>query len=301
MKELISLLQQNNVKALPDCPLDAHSSFRVGGRAALAAFPDTREGMIATLRLASERGIRTVVIGNASNVVFSDEGFDGLVVFTCAYRTASVDGCVLTASCGTPLARLATIAASNGLAGAEFLHGIPGTVGGAVFMNAGAFEGSVSQLCTQSVYWDRERCEVGCFAGDAHSFGNRTSIYEQNDRYILLEASFLLTEGVEEEIRARMAEFGERRRASQPLEYPSAGSVFKRPVGHFAGKLIQDCDLKGYSIGGAQISQKHAGFIINTGGATSADISALVQYIQQTVLDRTGVKLECEIRFIAPR
>lgn len=300
MKELLSVLKLNQIKVVADCPLASHSSFHVGGAATAAVFPKSRKEMLLTLRCAAESGVRCLIFGNASNVVFPDEGFDGMIVFTGAWREMTLEGRLLTASCGTSLARLASFAASNQLSGAEFLHGIPGTVGGAVFMNAGAFEGSVSQLCTRSVYWDWERLEMGTFEGDAHAFGNRTSVYAQNDRYVLLEASFLLSEGQETEIRARMAELLERRRRSQPLEYPSAGSVFKRPVGHFAGKLIEDCGLKGYSIGGAQVSQKHAGFIINTGGATAGDIRALTSYIQQTVLDRMGVKLECEIQFIEP-
>lgn len=300
MKELIRLLEQNQIKAVSNCPLAAHSSFRVGGSAALAAFPDTKKKLISTLRYAAERGVRFLVFGNASNVVFADEGFDGLIIFTSACREMTLDVNTITASCGTSLGQLASFAAEKSLGGAEFLHGIPGTVGGAVFMNAGAFEGSISQICTRSVYWDRETCEVGIFEGDAHAFGNRTSIYAQNGRYVLLEASFALTEGREDQIRARMAELLQRRRQGQPLEYPSAGSVFKRPIGHFAGKLIQDCGLKGYSVGGAQVSQKHAGFIINTGGATAADIRTLTAYVQKTVLEKTGVELEREIQFIEP-
>jgi UDP-N-acetylmuramate dehydrogenase len=300
MKELIRLLEQNQIKTVSNCPLASHSTFRVGGFAALAAFPDTKKKMIDTLHLAAERGVRYSVFGNASNVVFADEGFDGLILFTGACREMTLDGNTITAACGTPLWQLASLAAEKSLGGSEFLHGIPGTVGGAVFMNAGAFEGSVSQICTRSVYWDRETREVGVLEGSAHAFGNRTSIYAQNARYVLLEANFELTEGREDQIRARMAELLQRRRQSQPLEYPSAGSVFKRPIGHFAGKLIQDCGLKGYSVGGAQVSQKHAGFIINTGGATAADIRTLTAYVQKTVLEKTGVELECEIQFIEP-
>lgn len=300
MKELLNRLKNCGLDVRPSCPLAPHSSFRVGGCAALAAFPDSKEGMIIAMRCAAERGIRFSVFGNASNVVFADEGFDGLIIFTGAYRTLSADGDKLEASCGVPLARLAVFAADRGLRGAAFLHGIPGTVGGAVPMNAGAYEGSVSDICIRSEYWDRETGELGVLEGDAHRFGYRTSIYTQQERYVLLEAQFAMERGDPAEIRAQMAEYAERRRRTQPLEYPSAGSVFKRPAGSYAGKLIQDCGLKGYTVGGAQVSEKHAGFIINRGNATAADIRALTAHVQQVVLEQTGVMLECEIRFIAP-
>ena len=298
MKELVALLQKDHIELRQDCPLAPYSSFRVGGKASLVAFPNSVEQLVSSLRHAKDCGVRAEVFGNASNVVFPDGEHHGLVVFTGGCRKIALCDGRIEAECGASLARLASFAASNGLGGAEFLHGIPGTVGGAIFMNAGAFEGEISQLCVRSVYYDRSEDRIGILKGDAHAFGKRTSIFQQERDWILLKTELALTPGEGEEIRARMHAFMERRRSTQPLEYPSAGSVFKRPEGHFAGKLIQDCGLKGYSIGGAQVSEKHAGFIINTGGATSADVLALTKHIQDVVLAQAGVLLECEIRFI---
>lgn len=300
MKKLYESLCRQGVDVQADHPLAPHSSFRVGGKARLVAFPNTVEKLVATLREAVDANIRYAVFGNASNVVFSDDGFDGLVIFTGACKDIQIVGQTITAACGTPLWRVAALACENGLCGAEFMHGIPGTVGGGVYMNAGAFEGCMAQICTRTTYWDRQTGEIGCFEGEAHAFDTRTSVYAKSDRYILLQAEFLLPKGTRAEIRARMDDFMARRKRTQPLEYPSAGSVFKRPVGYFAGKLIQDCNLKGHTVGGAQVSQKHAGFIINIGNATAKDIAALTAYVRDTVLAQTGVLLECEIQFIEP-
>ena len=196
------------------------------------------------------------------------------------------------------MGRVASLACERGLGGAEFMHGIPGTVGGGVYMNAGAFEGCMAQICTRTTYWSRKTGEIGTFEGEAHAFGTRTSVYAQREDLVLLEAEFALAEDDQAAIRARMDDFMARRKRTQPLEYPSAGSVFKRPVGFFAGKLIQDCGLKGYTVGGAQVSEKHAGFIINRGGATAADILAVVEHVQRTVYRETGVMLEREIEFV---
>ena len=298
MKKLVAMLQKEQIELRQDCPLAPYSSFRVGGKASLVAFPNSVEQLVCSLRHAKDFGVRAEVFGNASNVVFPDEGYHGLVIFTGGCRGITLCDGRIEVECGVSLARLASFAATNGLGGAEFLHGIPGTVGGAIFMNAGAFEGEISQLCVNSTYYDRATDRVDVLMGDAHAFGKRTSIFQRERDWVLLKAELALEQGDGEEIRARMHSFMERRRSTQPLEYPSAGSVFKRPEGHFAGKLIQDCDLKGYSIGGAQVSMKHAGFIINTGGATAADIRALTKHIQDVVLAQTGVSLECEIRFI---
>ena len=298
MKELVAMLQKEQIELRQDCPLAPYSSFRVGGRAALIALPGSCTQLVTALRHAKACGVRAEVFGNASNVVFPDEGYHGLVIFTGGCREIALCNGRIEADCGVSLARLSSFAASNGLGGAEFLHGIPGTVGGAIFMNAGAFEGEISQICVNSTYYDRATDRIDVLTGDAHAFGKRTSIFQRERDWVLLKTELALEQGDGEEIRARMHSFMERRRSTQPLEYPSAGSVFKRPEGHFAGKLIQDCALKGYSIGGAQVSMKHAGFIINTGGATAADIRALTKHIQDVVLAQTGVLLECEIRFI---
>ena len=195
------------------------------------------------------------------------------------------------------MAQLAQAALHAGLTGAEFAAGIPGTVGGGVFMNAGAYDGEMSGIVTRSVYMD-ENGGSCALSGAEQAFGYRTSIYKQHPEWVIIEAECLLKPGDPAEIRAKMDDFARRRREKQPLNFPSAGSTFKRPEGYFAGRLIEGAGLKGASVGGAQVSEKHAGFVINHGGATCADVTALIEHIQKTVFDRFGVHLECEVRTI---
>lgn len=298
MKKLKELLQASGIAAEENCLLAEHSTFRIGGRASLACFPKSREQMLTVLQAINRQKIPFLVIGNASNVVFDDRGFDGAVVFTGGWKELIRKDNTIFASAGAPLHMLAKEALSASLSGLEFAYGIPGTVGGAVLMNAGAFGGCIAEVCVRSEYFDFETGELGFFEGDRQAFANRTSIYEKQARYTVLGAEFCLQPGEPAEIRERMEDFLTRRRQTQPLEFPSAGSVFKRPEGYFAGKLIEDCGLKGTRVGGAEVSQKHAGFIVNRGGATAADVKELVELIRSRVLDCTGVTLECEIRFL---
>lgn len=281
-----------------DCPLAPYSTFRVGGRAKFLLIPDTAQKLTEALHRLKSAGIPAILIGNGSNVVFPDEGIDGAVILTKKIRSAVRSENCIRAGAGASLSSIASLAGEEGLSGAEFLYGIPGTVGGAVFMNAGAFGGSMDQICVLSEYYDLSTGEVGTFSFDKQEFGVRTSIYEKNPHYAILGAVLELHPGEQSEINRKMGEFLTRRRETQPLEFPSAGSVFKRPEGHFAGKLIEDCGLKGVSVGGAEVSQKHAGFIINRGGATASDIRRLVELIREKVRSETGVTLECEIRFL---
>ncbi len=298
MKALLEALRAQGITVRENCLLSVYSSFRVGGVARAIALPDTRERLLETLNLARASGIRFSVFGNASNVVFADDGYNGLVIFTGECKSYYLhDGCIY-ADAGLSLGKLAMLACERNLSGGEFLFGIPGTVGGGVFMNAGAFGGSMADICIASDYWNAETGEVCRLLGADHAFGYRTSAYEAHPEWVLLGAYFSFEFGDATDIRARMEDYLGRRRTTQPLEYPSAGSVFKRPEGHFAGKLIEDCGLKGCTVGGAQVSVKHAGFIVNVGGATAADIRALVSHIQRTVESATGVSLECEIRFV---
>jgi UDP-N-acetylmuramate dehydrogenase len=239
-----------------------------------------------------------LVIGRASNVVFSDDGFDGAVIFCGAWKELAIDGQMMTVSAGVSLASAATRAQEAGLAGLEFAHGIPATVGGAVFMNAGAYGGSIADVCVKTEYFDPVDGTCHTVCGADHAFAYRNSIYKKNPAYTVLSATLALTPDNDEAIAARMKEYMQRRRSTQPLEYPSAGSVFKRPEGYFAGKLIEDAGLKGTRIGGAEVSEKHAGFIVNRGGATARDVRALVELIQARVLECFGVELECEICFL---
>ncbi len=300
MEQLYRYLASVGIEAVANDTLARHTSMRVGGSASVSCFPRTREQMIAVLEAVTQRDIRYVIIGNGSNVVFSDEGFCGVVIFTDKWRELSVGENRITACAGVPLVSVATVARDLSLSGLEFAYGIPGTVGGAVFMNAGAFGASICDVCVSSEYYDMQTGCVGRFEWDAQEFSYRSSIYEKQSRYAILGATLELKGGERQEIAGRMEEYLTRRKSTQPLEFPSAGSVFKRPEGLYAGKLIEDCGLKGVRVGGAEVSEKHAGFIVNRGGATASDVRALVELIQSRVQDKTGVSLECEIRFIDP-
>lgn len=298
MEKLLAQLQNAAVRAERSVSLARYSSFRIGGDADLAVFPRSREELLTALTLLRASGLPMLVIGKGSNVVFSDDGFRGVVLFTSEFRSIRIDGNLLEADAGATLAAVANEARRASLTGLEFAHGIPGTLGGAVFMNAGAYGGCMADVCAASEYFDLESGAVGVLSGEAQAFDVRQSAYQHYPLRVILGARLSLEHGEETAILEKMTEFSERRRSTQPLEYPSAGSVFKRPAGHFAGKLIEDCGLKGTAIGGAEVSVKHAGFIVNRGGATAEDVRRLVELIRQTVLRETGVELECEIRFL---
>ena len=269
-------------------PMDRHTTFRVGGPARRFVRPGSEEACGALLELAEVQAWPVLVVGNGSNLLVSDEGLDRLVI-----HTGGLDSLERT---GVSLARLASFAQKEGLGGLEFAHGIPGSLGGAVFMNAGAYGGEMKQVLSSVAAW---------FPGEGVKeipacgleLGYRRSIFSSREGAVLA-AEIALEPREAGEIRDRMEELGRRRREKQPLEFPSAGSTFKRPEGHFAGGLIDQCGLKGFRIGGAQVSEKHAGFVINAGGATCADVLALIGHIQKTVRERTGVELETEVKIL---
>jgi UDP-N-acetylmuramate dehydrogenase len=279
-------------------PLNRHSSFRIGGPARRMAFPATPEELTLLAELGEACGGRPLILGNGTNVLFPDEGLDRLVISTrdlCRIRR--VGECELLAQAGASLARVAVFAQQNALAGLEFAHGIPGSVGGAVCMNAGAYGGEIKDvIVSASVYFPGEG--VRSVSLEELDLGYRHSLLTERPDAVVLDAVFRLEEGDPVQIRAKMDELMRRRKTSQPLEYPSAGSTFKRPAGYFAGRLIQDAGLKGLTVGGAQVSVKHAGFVINTGGATCADVLELIRRIQRAVYDMAGVELEPEVRII---
>lgn len=280
-----------------DEPLCRHTSMGVGGPA--DGFIYAWDGSIrAILDFCGENGIPTAVLGNGSNIIASDEGFRGLVI--CVGKGMnSVEVCgdnEIRAGAGAKLSQVADIAARNNIAGFEFLAGIPGNLGGALVMNAGAYGGEISAL-VQSVTYIKDG-EMHCASADSLEYGYRKSYFMKNPDAVITGARLRGTAGTEAEIRALMEEYLARRSASQPLEYPSAGSFFKRPEGHFAGKLIQDAGLRGLAVGGAQVSEKHAGFIINKGGATCADIKALSDEVRKRVFEQFSVTLEPEVRFL---
>ncbi len=299
MEQLMKKLQMLGTEWELNCPLSKHSTLRIGGAADVALFPHSVEKLCQTLTFLKENEIPTLVIGKGSNVLFSDEGYRGAVVFTDKCREIEItEEDKIVADAGIPLSALANAARDQALSGLEFAFGIPGTLGGAVYMNAGAYGGSMSDVCIRSEYYDIETGKVETLVEDAQAFGYRKSIYQSHPERVILRATLQLQKGNREEISEKMRTYWEKRRTSQPLELPNAGSTFKRPEGHFAGKLIEDCGLKGLTVGGAQVSAKHAGFIVNIGGATSNDVKRLIEQIQATVLQQTGVELECEIQFL---
>ena len=277
-------------------PLSSHSTMRVGGPARLAAFPTNAEELAALIRRAKEIGVRYVIVGNASNILFSDEGFDGLVIFTTAMRRVVWNGTTVIADCGASLTGLAAAATKRGLSGLEFAFGIPGTIGGAVYMNAGAYGSQISAVLTKSTYL--RDGEIRERSAEDHLFGYRTSVYRSNSD-IVLSAEFALTAGDPAAIAEKAAQNMESRRSKQPLEFPNAGSVFKRPEGAFPGALVEQAGLKGFRIGGAEFSEKHANFIVNRDHATADDILRLTETAQQEVYKRFGILLETEIIYIS--
>ena len=278
-------------------PLARHCSFRIGGPAAVMLLPDSADGIASLCRWLRERGVKPFLLGNGTNMLFPDEGLDRIVVKTApgAGRIA-VDGARVVAEAGATLAQTASAALAAGLTGLEFAHGIPGSVGGGVVMNAGAYGGELKDAVVETEYLDAET-ELRVLRGAEHDFSYRHSYFSDHEG-IVLRSVFSLAAGDPEAIAARMRELNARRRDKQPLNHPSAGSTFKRPEGQFAGALIEQAGLKGRSVGGAQVSEKHAGFIVNTGGATATDILTLIGMVQDEVRARFGVRLETEVRIL---
>lgn len=280
-----------------DEPMGLHTTFRVGGPAALMAVPADEEQFVAAARLALEEGIAPLCVGNGSNLLVDDRGLDAFVIKTAPQMCrCTVTDHSITASAGTLLVQLANTAADHGLTGLEFAHGIPGSVGGAVTMNAGAYEGEMKQVVKSVLALNRQGQLVELSAEEC-SFTYRHSVFSGGD-WIVVSANMALQPGDPQAIREKMADLMERRRSKQPLEYPSAGSTFKRPQGYFAAALIDQCGLKGLTVGGAQVSEKHAGFVINRGNATCTDILNLMDQVRERVLAASGVELEPEVKYL---
>lgn len=280
-----------------DEPMAKHTSFRIGGPARRMAFPKTREQLVVLAGLLQEAGIEPLLLGNGTNLLVADEGLDTVVINTSAQlsRVEQTGECELTADAGVSLCQLALFAWKQGLAGLAFAHGIPGTLGGGVVMNAGAYGGELKDVIADvtALYPDGVRM----LTADEMGFSYRHSVFSSGEG-IVLGAKLKLEPGDPNAIKAKMDELMARRKASQPLEFPSAGSTFKRPPGHYAGPLIESCGLKGARIGGAEVSCKHAGFVVNAGGATCADVLALMEKVQKTVFDTYGVLLEPEVKIV---
>ncbi len=280
-------------------PLKNHSSFRIGGPADVMLLPKTEEELAGVYKLLLAGEVRHFVMGNGSNLLFADEGFRGVVIKTSGVNGVGMAGeNTLRAQCGALLSQTAVFARKNALAGLEFAHGIPGSVGGAVVMNAGAYGGEIKDAAVKTLYLDAEG-ELREARGEEHEFGYRRSRFKPGE--IVLSCDFLLQPGDENEIQDKMSELAAKRKASQPLELPSAGSTFKRPVGGFAAALIDEAGLKGLTVGGAQVSTKHAGFVVNTGGASCSDVLALMEKVKEAVFAASGIELEPEVRVVRER
>ena len=298
MHAFLSRLEREKIEYKSGVRLASISSFRVGGTADAVVYPDTEEKLVSAVELAREYGVPYRVLGNTSNILFSDNGFRGAIIITKKISQIIIDGNTVNCGCGAMLPVLSERAAKHSLSGFEFACGIPGTVGGAVFMNAGAHGGAISDVLVSSTAYDIEARSIIELDKNSHRFAYRHSAYMSAPNLICLSAAFVLAPDDENSIRAKMQENMKKRRDTQPLDHPSAGSFFKRPEGYFAAKLIDDCGLKGLRVGGACVSEKHAGFVVNLGGATAADILTLSDTVSEKVKDMTGVALEREVIFV---
>ena len=294
---IISAAESMGCFVRKDDPLSKYTTFKIGGAAAAVITVQSISKLSKLLALCEEYSVKRMIIGNGSNLLVSDDGYDGVVIkLDGSFKNITADGDTIKCGSGVSLATLCKFARDNSLSGLEFAWGIPGTVGGAAFMNAGAYGGEMKDVILSTSYITNDGL-TGTFIGDENKLSYRHSIYYEND-HVITGVTFRLSADDPAAIKERMDDYMTRRRTKQPLDYPSAGSVFKRPEGFFAGGLIEECGLKGYGIGGGQVSRKHAGFIINTGGATCSDVCRLVEHIQKTVKENKGVDLECEIRRI---
>ncbi len=283
-------------------PLAAHSSFRIGGPARALAVPQDVDSLARVCSILKDHELAPFLLGNGTNLLFPDEGLQELFLLSTEklQRIFLLPDGAIYAEAGVSLSKLASFAQQNGLAGLEFASGIPGSVGGGCFINAGAYGGELKDVIESVVCLYTPDQGLYELASEQCAFGYRKSYFSTHGGCVILSAVFRLQSGNREEIAAKMRELNERRRAKQPLDLPSAGSSFKRPEGHFAGALIEQAGLKGYTVGGAQVSEKHAGFVVNIGGATSHDVYDLMMHVRKTVYEQSGVVLEPEVIILPP-
>ena len=295
-------LLKNGIEHKTKEPLSRHSSFKIGGNADIAIFPKNEQELALSLEACASKGIKYTVIGNATNVLFSDNGYRGAIIFTKRFVGVEIeqtcDGAYFHALAGTPLAHIANLAAERGYSGLEFLHGIPATLGGAVFMNAGAFGFEIAETLKKVRVYDVKNNSFNDLLPDMLNFSYRHSSFMNDGSIVCVGATLFAQKGNTSEIKAKMEDFKQRRLSSQPYTAASAGSYFKRPEGHFAAKLIDDCGLKGFRFGNAEVSTKHAGFIVNIGGATASDVLELALRVSDVVREKYGISLESEVRYI---
>lgn len=285
------------VCVLEEGDLSKYTGFRTGGKSAVV-IPNSKESFIETVNYLRTSDTKFFILGNGTNVIARDEGYDGVVVLTKnALNFISVDDLYITVGAGTPISELCNAALNSELTGLEFAYGIPGSVGGAVYMNAGAYDGEIKDVIHSVEYLD-ENGQIKIIGSPDIQFSYRNSVFHTNKDWIVLSAVMRLEHGNVSEIKAKMLDLIGRRRDKQPLEYPSCGSTFKRPEGNYASKLIDECGFRGFRVGGAQVSEKHCGFVINKDNATSKDIFDLIEIIRDTVQEKTGYLLECEVEIL---
>lgn len=296
MDLILDFVKKNNIPYSIDEPMSKHTTFKIGGNARLMLFPESEEQTASVIKECRADSIRYVVIGNGSNLLVSDDGIDAVVIQMGKgmSQVKLIDDETIYAQAGAQLMKVCRFALENGLRGLEFAYGIPGSCGGAAFMNAGAYGGEMRDVLYRCDHID-ENGDMGFLEGDDLNLSYRHSAYYDNGCTVT-GLYMRLKKDNPNDIKARMEDFFSRRKDKQPLEYPSAGSTFKRPEGYFAGALIEECNLKGMKHGGAQVSTKHAGFVINTGGATCKDVLELCRKVSETVKEQKGVNLEMEIR-----
>ncbi len=298
MKEVISFIRKNNIgRVKENVKLSSNTTYKVGGIAKVFAFPKNTEKLILLLKMLNKNQIKYKVLGFGSNVIFSDEEYNGVIIKLDEFCEVKIDDTVVTAGAGVSLVKLAYKAQKEGLTGLEFASGIPGSVGGAIFMNAGAYKSDMGYIVSEVKILTPE-LEVKTFYNKDLNYKYRSSFLQANPHYICLEATLVLRHGDRVAIKDLMETRRQKRLINQPLEYPSAGSVFRNPEDDFAGRLIENCGLKGYSIGGSKVSEKHANFIINANHATAKDVKNLIDYVHDKVKDETGVDLKIEQEFV---
>ena len=296
--EIALFAEEIGAEVIKEAPMKKYTSFKCGGNASVLIIPNSLETLIKIIDACYLKDVKPFVIGNGSNLLVTDNGINGVVIKIGSQLSEIklIDDTTIYCEAGASLKSLCMFALENSLSGLEFAYGIPGTLGGAVYMNAGAYGGEMKDVLYSVNHLD-ETGNEGMLEKDNLDLGYRHSAYTKNG-FTIISAILKLKKADKKDIKEAMDDKLQRRKDKQPLEYPSAGSTFKRPEGYFAGALIQDCGLKGYTVGGAQVSEKHAGFVINKGGATSTDVITLIEDVQRTVFEKFGVKLETEVKII---
>ena len=298
MKEIVSFIKKNNIGYFKqNVSLSDYTTYKVGGKAKVIVYPKDEKRLIKLLDKLSKENISYKVLGNGSNVIFSDKEYNGVIIKLDELNDIKIDDTVIKVGAGFSLVKLSYLALKNELTGLEFASGIPATVGGAVFMNAGAYKSDMGYIVSEVRVLTPE-LKIKTLYNKDLNYKYRTSFLKHNPNYICLDATIVLRKGDKKLIKELMETRRQKRLMTQPLQYPSAGSVFRNPQGDFAGRLIEECGLKGYRIGGAKVSEKHANFIINENGATASDVKGLIDFVHDKVKNETGVDLKIEQEFV---